>query len=771
MTSPARPSESGAPDPPAAEVQQTTHELDADRRVLETIAENATLALFVMDARQQCTYMNPAAERLTGFTLGEVQGRALHDVIHHTRPDGSPYPLAECPIDRAFPQNMREQGEEVFVHKDGSFYEVAFTASPIREGGRTVGTIIEVRDVREEKARERETARLLAAEREARLQAEESERRFREMADAAPVLIWTSGTDAGYDWVNQPWLAYSGRTLDEVVGNGWTDVVHPDDRDRRRTTFLDAFHARRPFSMEYRLRRHDGVYRWFLDNAAPRFAADGTFVGYVGTGVDVTEQRASREAAETARTDAEEAARLKTEFLSTMSHEFRTPLNAILGYAQLLAMGVLGPATPAQHAHLERLQGSARHLLRLIDDVLDVAKVDADRLEVRRDTLMTGAAVAASVTLVHPQATAKGVRLMDLGAGEAGVPYVGDEHRVRQILVNVLANAVKFTPPGGEVTVACGAAAEPEPGVWRPEGGAEPGDGGPRAWAFVRVEDTGPGIPAELLGRLFEPFVQGDSALTRAQGGTGLGLAISRRLARRMGGDLTVRTRPGGGASVALWLPSLDAPEPMVAATHGASRQTPALGAAAIAEPPTTPLDEAAYAVLHALGVRLAADAETISQRYVAALRADGRFPGAHALPAVQLRDHATPFVGLLASQLMVIGETRGQAAELLADGGQMQRMMAELHGAQRQRLGWAEADIERETPLLLAEIERALREAVDMAAIVELADGAVLSGIQVSARAVGAAAAYAVHVARHVLHQSTRTAIRAYRFAKADVP
>src|SRR5687767_10279044 len=250
MTGPSRPSEGGAPDPSAAEVHQSAHELDADRRLLETIAENATLALFVMDAQQQCTFMNPAAERLTGFALGEVRGRPLHDVIHHTRPDGSPYPLADCPIDRAFPQDMREQGEEVFVHKDGSFYEVAFTASPIREGERTVGTIIEVRDVREEKARERETARLLAAEREARLEAEESERRFREMADAAPVLIWTSGADARCDWVNQPWLAYSGRTLDEVVGNGWTGGAHPDDRDRRRTTFLDAFHARRPFSME-----------------------------------------------------------------------------------------------------------------------------------------------------------------------------------------------------------------------------------------------------------------------------------------------------------------------------------------------------------------------------------------------------------------------------------------------------------------------------------------------------------------------------------------
>jgi PAS domain S-box-containing protein len=148
--------------------------IERQRRQLATIAVNATLALFIMDERQHCAYMNPAAERLTGFRLAEVQGKPLHDFVHHTRPDGSPYPLAECPIDRAFPQGMREQGSEVFVHRDGSFYPVAFTASPIRDEatGAPVGTIIEVRDIRDEQARDAERERLLAAEREARAAAE-----------------------------------------------------------------------------------------------------------------------------------------------------------------------------------------------------------------------------------------------------------------------------------------------------------------------------------------------------------------------------------------------------------------------------------------------------------------------------------------------------------------------------------------------------------------------------------------------------------------------
>jgi signal transduction histidine kinase/DNA-binding response OmpR family regulator len=470
-----------------------------------------------------------------------------------------------------------------------------------------------------------------------------------------------------------------------------------------------------------------------------------------------------------ARESAEAAARTKTEFLATMSHEFRTPLNAVLGYAQLLELGVLGPNTPAQQAHLERLQASARHLLGLIDDVLDVAKVDADRLMVRRDRLLTGAVVAAAVAVVQPQATTKGVRLIDTGAGEQGVPYVGDEHRVRQILVNLLANAVKFTPSGGEVTVSCGTARELDPGVWQgatPALGDDDRDSG--GWVFVRITDTGPGIHPELLGKLFEPFVQGDAALTREHGGTGLGLAISRRLARLMSGDVVARSHAGTGATFTLWLPGATDRRVHDAESAGASNGA---GAPALAQAPVvkrerraTPrglpvvdaaaasLDAAAFDVLHALAVRLAAESETVAERYVAALRADGRFPGARALPAVQLRDHVTPYIGLIAAQLMIIGETRGSAPELLADGAQLRRVMSELHGTQRHRLGWSEHDIEREEALMAAEVERALESALPGEASAAARD----------------ALEYAKDAARQMLEQGGRTTIRSHRFARS---
>jgi PAS domain S-box-containing protein len=288
------------------------------RRHLEAIADNATLALFVMDEQQRCTYMNPAAERLTGFTLQEVRGKPLHDYVHHTRPDGSPYPLEECPIDRAFPENMREQGEEVFVHPDGHFYPVAFTASPILEDGRPVGTIIEVRDISEERKadaerqrRERELALSVAVGRALTLAGTLSEMLQQatdavvEYLDAAFARIWTvdeAGTtlelqaSAGMythldgDHARVPIGKYKiGKIASERAPHLTNDVVNDprvSDHEWARTTGIVSF-AGYPLMASGRLM---GVLAMFARHPLPQAALDA--LGAVASSIAVAIDRA-----------------------------------------------------------------------------------------------------------------------------------------------------------------------------------------------------------------------------------------------------------------------------------------------------------------------------------------------------------------------------------------------------------------------------------------------------------------------------------------------
>jgi signal transduction histidine kinase len=253
------------------------------------------------------------------------------------------------------------------------------------------------------------------------------------------------------------------------------------------------------------------------------------------------------EAEQLARAKAEMAARAKSQFLATMSHEIRTPLNAIIGYTELLGLNIAGPLTEQQQQYLARIEASSQHLLGLISDALDFSKIEAGQMTVESARARAKDALAAALVLVTPQAAARDLLLTTRCTCAPGALYVGDEERVKQILVNLLSNAIKFTEPGGCVTVTCGTRSRVDRDV------PLMGDG---PWVYVSVEDTGIGIARNQLKRIFEPFVQADMSLTRTRHGTGLGLPISRRLARLMGGAITVRSRLGAGSTFTLWLPA-----------------------------------------------------------------------------------------------------------------------------------------------------------------------------------------------------------------------
>jgi signal transduction histidine kinase len=244
--------------------------------------------------------------------------------------------------------------------------------------------------------------------------------------------------------------------------------------------------------------------------------------------------------------DAEGAARAR--FLARLVREVRTPIDAVLGHSHLLEMGLMG-----QQDFLERLRASGAQLLKLLDDVLALSRAESGRMTLAQERASAGDSVAPALSLNISPAEAKGVRLHDRTADAGGLAYVGDARRVREILANLIANAIARTPAAGVVTVRCATAAGAPPQA-RLQGY------GP--WVSIRIEDSGSGIAPEEQPRVFEPFHRSGPRTTGARSGTGLELAISRCLARLMGGDITVESEPGAGSAFTLWLPAAVDGEP-----------------------------------------------------------------------------------------------------------------------------------------------------------------------------------------------------------------
>jgi hypothetical protein len=406
-----------------------------------------------------------------------------------------------------------------------------------------------------------------------------------------------------------------------------------------------------------------------------------------------------------------------------MSHEFRTPLNAILGYTQLIDMGVLGSVTSPQHDHLQRLRSSGVHLLGLVNDILDLSKIEAGRVHVSRETGVVSDVMRATMALVGPQAVARGIDYPEECEGDAETSYIGDPDRVRQILVNLVSNAVKFTNPGGSVGFSCGTAEHADPGARLV---------GPGQWTFIRVTDTGIGVATEQLVRIFEPFVQAQTGYTRTEGGTGLGLAISRRLARLMGGDITVQSSIGRGSTFTLWLRGASSEErPTPTAEHPAVQvPAPAVNAAEVKD----------------LASRLMRLVDQISQGYVDRLRGEGGVPDLSSIGEPYVRDHADTVIAEIVTATTLLAGSKGKASDLLRDGAEIQRLLAELHGAQRFRLGWTEAEVARDVDTLSSQLVRAVR----------------------SLEADQSASEFVIDVIRKILEQWKQTSIRGFRFAKS---
>ncbi|MEH6874884.1 MAG: ATP-binding protein, partial [Candidatus Competibacter sp.] len=355
------------------------------------------------------------------------------------------------------------------------------------------------------------------------------------LLDKAPALVWRAGIDAKCEWFNATWLAFTGRSMEQERGDGWAEGVHPDDFQGCLDCYIQSFHARRPFEMEYRLRHHDGAYRWIVDYGIPLHSSAGEFNGYIGYCFDITERKAAETALRTARRLAEAASAAKGEFLAHMSHEIRTPLNGVLGLAQVLNREAL---TANQHILVERIQDAGQSLLAILNDILDFSKIEAGQLRVESRPFTLNGLLAQVSNLLGQTALAKGLELRITPPTAPVGPLLGDRLRLEQVLANLIGNAIKFTEQGAvTLTVQVREASVTT------------------VWLRFEVRDTGIGIPPEALQHLFAPFTQAEAGITRRFGGTGLGLAICKRLVDLMGGAIGAESQVGQGSRFWFELP------------------------------------------------------------------------------------------------------------------------------------------------------------------------------------------------------------------------
>jgi len=404
-----------------------------------------------------------------------------------------------------------------------------------------------------------------------------SQEHVRRILAASPAMIYSLrvvGNSVAPAWISDniiPLLGYTPQECFDIPW--WKNGVHPEDRVQARATQI-RFLSEGGGVQEYRFLHKEGSYRWLRDESRVVRWCSGEPVEVVGSWSDVTERKVAEEALQSAqrifqasqaqaKEDAERANRAKSEFLAHMSHELRTPLTSILGFSELLAEGTGGAVSAEQALYLENILTSGRDLLSLVNDLLDLVKIEAERIELELVDIEVGPFIVDVLGAMQAMAAKAGLRLDHHLA--PSLPQVRvDPRRFKQMLLNLLSNAIKFTPRGGSVDVHV----EMQETI-RPRGAAEI----PGAWLAIAVTDSGLGLAPEDLDRLFQAFEQVAGVRSEVQTGTGLGLALTRRLAGHHGGHVWVESAGlHQGSTFVLALPvHEDSGEPMAGAGVGRS--------------------------------------------------------------------------------------------------------------------------------------------------------------------------------------------------------
>jgi PAS domain S-box-containing protein len=488
------------------------------RERLRTTLASIGDAVISTDTDSRITGMNPVAEALTGWTLAEARGQPLDLVFRIINEETRQ--TVKSPARRALTEGVIVglANHTLLVARDGTERPIDDSAAPIRcARGETVGCVLVFRDVAERRRQERELR--------------EQERLFRTLAESIPQLAWMAHPNGDVFWYNRRWYEYTGTTFEQMQGWGWQSIHDPNELPKVLEQWKASIATGEPFDMVFPLRGKDAMFRLFLTRAVPLRDEEGRLIRWFGTSTDVTE---ARQAEERERHLLAEADRRKDEFLATLAHELRNPLAPIRNALQIIR---LSPDRPARERARSMMERQLEQLVRLVDDLLDVNRINRGKLELRKEHVLLSAAVHSAVETSRPM-----IEHMDheLTVALPDQPIVVDADltRLSQVFSNLLNNSAKYMDRGGHIRLS-----------------AER-DGND---VVVSVKDTGIGISAEHLSRIFEMFSQVNDSLERSQGGLGIGLTLVRRLVEMHGGRIEARSDGlGCGAEFLVRLPIVE---------------------------------------------------------------------------------------------------------------------------------------------------------------------------------------------------------------------
>ncbi|MBD2503014.1 hybrid sensor histidine kinase/response regulator [Anabaena azotica] len=488
---------------------------------LETIMETVPAAVWIAhDPQCHSMSVNRAAYEMMRMPPGSIMtatpASGEYPFLFKIQKNGQDIPLNELAMQQAGITGKEVEAEFEFVFSADDVRHIYGKAAPLRDtDGNVRGVIGAFLDITERQ-------QLIS-------QLQQSELMFRTLANTMPQMFWITHPDGYHEYFNQRWYDYTGKTSQQAQGEGWLNILHPDDVRSTITRWQNSLETGKDYETEFRLRRADGEYRWHLGRAMPLINQDGEIIKWFGSCTEIHDQKlAVEERAQAwereraARIELEQANRMKDDFLAIVSHELRSPLNPILGWAKLLKSRKLDPIKT--HQALEVIERNAKLQARLIDDLLDVSRILRGKLSLNVCTVDLVATIEAALETVRLTAEGKSIQIVTK-LTDRSCKVEGDPNRLQQIVWNLLTNAVKFTPEGGRVEITLKTV---------------------DSLAQIEVSDTGKGISSDFLPYVFERFRQADEVTTRKFGGLGLGLAIVRHLVELHGGSVQV-TSPGEG--------------------------------------------------------------------------------------------------------------------------------------------------------------------------------------------------------------------------------